>query len=177
MTRVQGGAMAAGLVLVLAAVNLSVRQKEALVATGTPVLLRLAPVDPRSLMQGDYMRLDYALLRDLPPEIEAGPRTMTVRLTLDAAGVATRLAPAEGAQPAAGEAHMIVRRVGERRWRLGSDAWFFQEGTAEVYAGARYGEYRTDAAGESVLVGLRDEHRARLGPDRFAHRWQVPAPR
>ncbi len=29
------------------------------------VLLRLAPVDPRSLMQGDYMRLNYELARQL----------------------------------------------------------------------------------------------------------------
>ena len=34
------------------------------------MLLELAPVDPRSLIQGDYMRLDYAIARDL-----AGART------------------------------------------------------------------------------------------------------
>ncbi|MFX7329222.1 GDYXXLXY domain-containing protein, partial [Acinetobacter baumannii] len=34
-------------------------QKEMLLKEGQLVLLPLAPVDPRSLMQGDYMALRY----------------------------------------------------------------------------------------------------------------------
>lgn len=34
-----------------------------LVRTGTPVLLRCAPVDPRSLFSGDYIALDYQISR------------------------------------------------------------------------------------------------------------------
>jgi uncharacterized membrane-anchored protein len=52
-----------GVVLVLVVVNASVLDKERLLASGTPVLLELAPVDPRSLIQGDYMELDYAISR------------------------------------------------------------------------------------------------------------------
>ena len=33
-------------------------------ATGKPVVLKIAPVDPRSLMQGDYMVLNYAILSE-----------------------------------------------------------------------------------------------------------------
>ena len=36
-------------------------QKEAVLEEGHLVLLALAPVDPRSLMQGDYMTLRYAV--------------------------------------------------------------------------------------------------------------------
>lgn len=61
------------------------------------------------------------------------------------------------------------------RWRIGSDAYFFQEGTDQIYTLAKYGQYRTDAAGESVLVALRDEKFERLGVNRLEHRWQVPA--
>ena len=50
----------AGLVLVLGAVNLSIRDKEGVLADGRLVLFQLRPVDPRSLMQGDYMILRYA---------------------------------------------------------------------------------------------------------------------
>ncbi|MFD0701266.1 GDYXXLXY domain-containing protein [Myroides pelagicus] len=39
----------------------SVWEKEKIVKQGQLVLLELAPVDPRSLMQGDYMRLNYAI--------------------------------------------------------------------------------------------------------------------
>jgi len=164
----------AGLALILGAVNFSVWQKERLLSQGTPVLLRLAPVDPRSLMQGDYMRLDYALTRALPKPVAVGPRTQPVRLLLDAQGIATAIEPA-GDEAAAGEARMVLRRDGTRQWRLGSDAYFFQEGTGHLYAQARFGEYRVEASGESVLVALRDEKLQRIGVYRLGHRWQVPS--
>ena len=66
--------LAAGLVLVLAVPNALVVQKERLLASGTPMLLELAPVDPRSLIQGDYMRLDYAVVRQKADSNGQGPR-------------------------------------------------------------------------------------------------------
>ena len=51
--------LAVNLVLVLLFFAFSVVQKETLIGKGTEVLLRLAPVDPRSMMQGDYMALNY----------------------------------------------------------------------------------------------------------------------
>lgn len=79
---------------------------------------------------------------------------------------------------AADQARMVLRRRGgafNGRWRIGNDAYFFQDGTDQVYNRAKHGEYRTDAAGESVLVALRDENFERLGVNRLEHRWQVPA--
>ena len=70
---------------------------------------------------------------------------------------------------------MLLRRDGTRQWRLGSDAYFFQEGTGHLYSRARFGEYRVDASGESVLVALRDEQLQRIGVYRLGHRWQVPS--
>src|SRR3546814_7520410 len=46
--------------LVLGAVNLQVLQKQRVLDDGRTVLLALRPVDPRSLIQGDYMVLRYA---------------------------------------------------------------------------------------------------------------------
>ncbi|QDF67969.1 GDYXXLXY domain-containing protein [Shewanella sp. SNU WT4] len=47
--------------VILAAVNWSIYQKEQLIAHGQGMYLALAPVDPRSLMQGDYMALGFAM--------------------------------------------------------------------------------------------------------------------
>ncbi len=49
------------LIILLGLFNNSILQKEELLTDGQLVLLELAPVDPRSLMQGDYMRLRYAI--------------------------------------------------------------------------------------------------------------------
>ena len=41
---------------------------------------------------------------------------------------------------------------------LGTNAFFFEEGRAQRFDGARYGEFRVDReSGEAVLVGLRNE--------------------
>ncbi len=52
--------------VILAVMNTAIWQKEQILAEGETVYLKLAPVDPRSLMQGDYMRLRYAIDNQLP---------------------------------------------------------------------------------------------------------------
>ena len=51
-------------IALLGAVNYKVQQFEDVLATGKPVVLKIAPVDPRLLMQGDYMVLNYAILSE-----------------------------------------------------------------------------------------------------------------
>ena len=141
-----------GLVLVIATVNVSVIRKEALIANGQVVLVELAPVDPRSLISGDYMRLDYALASNAEA---SWPRDGRLVVRLDARGVAQYVRRDDGRALASGEQLLQYRRRA-RRLRVGSDAFFFQEGHAARYADAKYGELRVDRSGGSVLVGLRD---------------------
>ena len=46
----------------------SIVKKEELLKDGQLVLFELAPVDPRSLMQGDYMTLRYKISEDIHSE-------------------------------------------------------------------------------------------------------------
>ncbi|RJQ16280.1 MAG: hypothetical protein C4560_09865 [Nitrospiraceae bacterium] len=48
--------------------------------------------------------------------------------------------------------------------RLGAESFFFQEGHAEYYSTAKYGELRVSNDGDSVLVGLRDKNLVPLHP-------------
>jgi uncharacterized membrane-anchored protein len=153
-------AIAAAVALVLAAVNLQIRAKEAIRRGGVVVLLELRPLDPRSLMQGDYMALRFALAEELArrasDDLRAGRATgdggfAFAAIRVDGAGVAT-LAPEGTSEPL----RLRYRLRGGRPW-LGTNAFFFQEGDAARFAPARYGEFRLDArTGEAVLVGLRD---------------------
>ncbi len=146
-----------GAALVLGALNFSIVGKENIKRNGEVVYLRLAPVDPRSLMQGDYMALRFALAQELERGVApAGttPRegeTRWATVALDAQQVA-HLAPADGAATL----RLRYRIRGGRVW-LGTNAFFFEEGSAERFNGARYGEFRVDrSSGEAVLVGLRN---------------------
>ena len=49
------------------------------------------------------------------------------------------------------------------RLQVGSDAFYFQEGRANEYAAAKYGETRLAPDGTAILVGLRDKDRKALG--------------
>jgi uncharacterized membrane-anchored protein len=147
-----------GLALVLAIFLALVAQKEAVLRDGQPVLLRLAPVDPRSLIQGDYMQLGYDIVLD-----RSWPTDGKLVLRKDADGVGHLVRIYTPGEPVAPDE--LILRYRRRRWqtRLGADAFYFQEGTADRYASARYGELRVTTSGESVLVGLCDENHARLG--------------
>ena len=75
---------------ILVGINVTVWRFEHAMSSGETVLLELAPVDPRSLMQGDYMRLSYALARQLGSPRQEGAATQTLVIRLDEQQVAQR---------------------------------------------------------------------------------------
>ena len=153
-------------VAVLALVNFSIAAKERQLADGKVVYLELAPLDPRSLMQGDYMALRFRLandagaaLRRLPanarwdPDFNADGRIVAM---LDATSVATYRRLDDGTPLAADEVALRYRvRAGQMKFA--TNAYFFQERTAERYANARYGVFRVAPNGDLLLTGLRDK--------------------
>lgn len=146
--------LVAGLAL-LALVNFTIVQREQLLTEGRVVLLELAPVDPRSLMQGDYMQLNYRLGADtMDHGLMTSPRPHVVARR-DAQGIATVLRLHGQEQALAADELLIELTPKNGRWTLVSDAWFFREGEAGRWATARYGEFRVMPDGRALLVGLR----------------------
>jgi uncharacterized membrane-anchored protein len=154
----------AGLVLILGLFNWSVAKKEALLRDGTPLLIELAPVDPRSLIQGDYMRLEYRIARDISGNY-AWPHDGQIVVAADENNVAQYVRLYDRGTPLAQGEHLLHYRRRGGRIKIGTDAFFFQEGHAMRYDRAKYGELRVDPSGESLLIGLRDEQRHPLGAE------------
>lgn len=147
--------IAATTVLTLAFVNFEIAGKERILEQGTPVLLELAPIDPRSLLQGDYMALRYAMADEVARAAAAqGMSDGRVVIELDDEGVARFIRLYEGG-PLAERQHLLQFRKRGESVRLASDAWFFEEGTAEAFRDARFGELRVSQDGEAVLVAVR----------------------
>lgn len=156
---------------ILAGINATVWRYERAMSSGEVVLLRLAPVDPRSLMQGDYMRLNYEIARELTSRDaratqDKGSDTLVIRL--DAHQVATLVVDGKPDRLASDERLLQVHQS-ERQWQIGPDAYFFEEGSGQQYEAARYGEFRLQADGKTLLVGLRDEAYQPIGQIRA--RW------
>jgi len=156
-------ALAAGL-LVLAFANYGIYARERLVREGRLVLLRLGPVDPRSLMQGDYMRLHFQVADQAESAPGAQGRTdgrIVVAVDADQVGSFRRLD--DGRPLAPDEARIRYRIRGGGVPRLTTDSFFFEEGRAATYAGAQYGEFRVAPDGEAILTGLRGPRLEPLG--------------
>lgn len=144
-----------GLVLVLAIVNWQIVDRRTLAQSGTTMLVELRPADPRSLIQGDYMRLAYADPFPAGLDRKALTRTGTLVVGLDAKKVARFVRLDEGGALAPGQHRLRYRLEGKAGGvRLSSDSFLFQEGHADVYAAARYAVLKVAANGDALLVGL-----------------------
>lgn len=153
----------AGTLATLLVANGAIWQKQDLIAHGKPIYMALVPVDPRSLMQGDYMRLRFAALE--PPDLPllsamAGTRPHMVVRT-DARGVATVQRLHTPSQPLGANEMLLELNPKNGAWTVVTDAWFFKEGTGARWQAAKYGEFRVLPDGRALLVGMTDEQ---LGP-------------
>ena len=150
-------------VLVFGVINALVIQKERVLANGQTVYLRLAPVDPRSLMQGDYMSLRYS--DDTFPSDEAFQHSDgKIVLALNDQRVATFRRFDDGRPLLPDE--ILLRYKNRGGVRITQDSFFIQEGTDYLYSGARYAQIKVTRDGENILVGLCDEQFTPLGPRR-----------
>lgn len=151
----------ANLVILLILFNQSISKKEDLLANGKLILLELAPADPRSLIQGDYMRLRYTIARGIRNKDKIAKQGYCV-VTLNADNVAERVRLQEDKSPA-NEGEYLIKYTVSKRWfiwqiSIGAESFFFQEGEAKKYDKARYGAIKADKEGSSVLLGLYDEN-------------------
>ena len=149
------------LIILLVLFNNSVLQKEELLSDGQLVLLELAPVDPRSLMQGDYMRLGYAISDNINSD-SISKRGFCV-VTLEENGIGRKVRIQENKTPINDNEYLI--EYTSRKWggiNIGAESYFFQEGEADKYENAKYGGIKVDDQGNSLLIGLYDESRKKI---------------
>ena len=137
-----------GFLLIVVWTNFGIYRLEKGLSSGTKVVLKLRPADPRSLLQGDYMRLGYSLAAKVPTDRASG----TIYLLPDANGYAEKPVP-----PKTTGATKLNYRVLDGRVLFGIESFFFQEGTADRYLAAKYVELRVSPEGVPSIITLLDE--------------------
>jgi len=152
------------LLLLLGYFNYSVVKKEELLENGQLVLLELAPVDPRSLMQGDYMALRYKISEDLYyDKIGKMSKRGYCVVRIDSNGIADKVRFQEELTPLNDSEYLIkYKALDWRNINIGAGSFFFQEGYAQKYEQAKYGGIKIDKNGNSLLIGLYDEQRKKI---------------
>ena len=147
--------IALNLILFLGYFGYSIQDKEQILNEGENVLLKLAPVDPRSLMQGDFMTLNYEVSREITKQKDVEGTYLVISKDESDIGHFKRIQTSE--EPLSENEYLIKVKRGEWSTRIGAESYFFQEGKAEIFEDAEYGCLRIDKYGNSVLVGLYSE--------------------
>lgn len=154
--------------VILLMTNAFIYQKESQLESGRTALLRIGPVDPRSLGQGDYVQLSYEITRHMP-QVKTDrdgkvtiPEDGAIIARWDDDGVAQFVRLDDGDPPADDELR-IAYTYREGRPSLGAEGFFFEEGMADLYSKARYAEIRVTPDGQCLLVDLRDENFVPMG--------------
>lgn len=156
-------ALALVIMLQFAVAGYQVWSSEAILAKGTLVKLELRPFDPRSLLQGDYVRLSYSFSR-LSNELPSNEKIRVVlRKTEDdvydfsgyyeLGGTWNRTYQAE-----AGDVIINGRVYGYGNVEYGIENYFIPEGTGrEVEEKAKYALVRVAANGDAIVEGLAEK--------------------
>lgn len=162
MTGIKKVVFLTNLAILMVVMNYMIIQKERTIDSGDLVLMKLVPVDPRSLMQGDYMNLRYDITGSTNEESLASRGYCVV--TLDGNKVAQLERFQDNATPL-NDGEILVKYFSPYRGvRIGAESFFFEEGQGTAYEAAEYGGLRVDADGNSVLVGLYNQSYQQINP-------------
>lgn len=163
------------LVIILGLVNWSIIGKEKHLAEGRIVYLDLAPVDPRSLMQGDYMALRFRLADEVYQALfntqddeqlsrDAAIADDFVVAILDEQNIAS-FKYLYFNQPLSQNEILLRYRLRSGTVKFATNGFFFQEGHGKYYESARYGQFRVDDKGELLLTAMYDKDLKKLEPN------------
>jgi uncharacterized membrane-anchored protein len=144
-------------IAILLAININIRGKQLLLTDGEIVLLKMAPVDPRSIMQGDYMRLRFDLQNEILNDRNRGTfQQGQIIVNRGENNIATfeKIFNDEELKP---NQFLIPYKIRNYRVVFTTDAFYFQEGKASHFQKAVYGEFRVSKDGEVILSNMVDK--------------------
>ncbi len=152
-------------IIVLAILNYSIFEKEQIRKNGEIVYLELRPADPRSIMQGDYMRLRYKIEQgEHTKDYKKIPPNGAMVILSDAHNIAHFVRIHQG-EKLEGQEKLIPYHRRYRTLKIKPDSFFFQEGHAKKYEQAKYGIFKFLGPSSKLLVGLADKDLKQIRPE------------
>lgn len=143
------------------AMSLQIGKSEWLLSHGQLIKLQLEPLDPRSLIQGDYVRLRYTiseppLFADKNDDATSKGKITVVLAPNQATGVYEyRRVYTKGETLAPGEVRLNGNKNGYEGIEFGIETYFIPEGTGRIYErDAKFAEVKVSAGGDAILVRL-----------------------
>ncbi len=147
----------------LAFFNYSIFAVEQDIKNGRTVFFELAPVDPRSLLQGDYMSLSYEVLNQIPTlyensEEKISPKTKAQAIIELDENNKAKVISLYNTGMELEKNQILLSFTYENAFSIRTPltrSYFFQEGNAERFENAKYGVFKY-ANGKYILTNLAD---------------------
>ncbi len=147
------------------------------------IFIELRPVDPRSILQGDYMALAYELnLQSLKAlagseskaldQVIFNHSSVPAKVILDSQNRVVRTI-LDSNNSFAGQS-LILKNPENRLQALypASRSFLFAEGLAQCYQKAKYAEFKVNTKGEAILFDLRGERLQPLNCKQQKNWWE-----
>lgn len=134
-----------------------ISRNESILARGQSIFVSLQPVDPRSILQGDYMALRYELnIKGSIPEA----RRLKAYVKLNALGVVaeTRFNIQNVSHTGDWSALLLKQVPHQNSLYPVANSFLFAEGLADCYSKAKFAEFKVTKIGDAILYRLTDEH-------------------
>ncbi|ETZ07009.1 putative membrane-anchored protein [Holospora obtusa F1] len=144
--------------LVFSVLNYEIYQKEYTKAKGEIVFIEISSTISSSFMQGKYMKLIYAVVRNQEfqeKKIVEGMRGYVV-IGTDQNKVAIFKRFYDGKKLSNDEKLLRFYLKSDKKAYIIPDSFMFQEGHEKFYTQAQYGVFKFDAKGNYILLGLAD---------------------
>ena len=143
-----------------------VAKQDAELRNAQTVYLALAPVDPRSVMQGAYMALSYAILNQLNQDQYNSskplpPESGSVVIRLDEKNIGTFVRYYSGDTLAPDE-HLLKFHRASGLASIDAESFFIPEGTGDTFRHAAFGELKILPNGTPMIVALCDKDLRRI---------------
>lgn len=148
-------------IMVFIIFNIMIYQKQQILKTGETVYLSIAPSDPRSLMQGDYMTFRYLLEDDLkkvttPPVLQEGYLVIATNEN----GVGQFIKFYQGEKLNHNEKLLKYRFYPNNfsQYTIKPNTFFFQEKRQPNFQQAKFAVFHYQGDKNYLLTGLADQH-------------------
>lgn len=157
--------------LIFLALNYGIYKNKGIEKSDDILFLKLAPRDPRSLLRGDYMHLNYALERINVSSNATFPRKGFFVVKADKDNIGHFVKIYSGAPLERGEKLISYYNTHLRsslfppHFLTPPKKFFFQEGHGTYYRYAKYGVFKFDKNQNYLLIGLADANKNMLGEE------------
>ncbi len=152
--------VAVNAVLLLGFIFYATIQKEKIRKEGQFVLIPLAPLDPRSLLQGDYMILNYDWSAFDNSEQNFKRGCLVFKTTNESVLEAIRLS--ESIDDLKQGERCLKYYRSDYQIKIGAESYFFQEGNGKTFEAAKFAGLRVGENGDKLLVALYDENKKEI---------------